>query len=179
MNDITQALQKAGVKLPSQNQRIWTYLKDFGPHTVRDIAGETKIAEATVQAAITVMVKRKMLEKIERHNHMGVRIHNHYGALGKQFERLPAPVKRDDAADANKERKAISTNRHGTQHTNLTLRVTMETFKVYEQHAKEYGVTLSDVVRLALESYAAKMDLSLPTLDPLAELRAKLEGGTQ
>ena len=98
MNDITQALQKAGVKIPSQNQRIWTYLKDFGPHTVRDIAAETKIAEASVQSAITVMVKGKMLEKIERVNHKGVRIHNHYGAIGKQFERLPAPVRRGDAA---------------------------------------------------------------------------------
>ena len=93
MNDITQALKTAGVKLPSQKQRIWQYLKDFGAHGVKDIAAEVKIGEPTVQATLTVMVRRKMLRKIERKDHRGVRIPNHYEVLGKQFVLLPEPPK--------------------------------------------------------------------------------------
>jgi DNA-binding Lrp family transcriptional regulator len=100
MNDMAKALVAAGVKLPSQNQRIWQWLKDNGPHTVKDVASELKIGEATVQAVITVMVQRKMLVKIERVNHLNVRLRNNYEAQGKTFVLLPPPPKRGDAGRA-------------------------------------------------------------------------------
>lgn len=108
MNDITQALQQAGVKLPSQNQRIWTWLKDNGPHRVVDVTSELKLPQPSVQAAITVMVRRKMLEKIERKNHKGVRITNHYGALGRTFVLLPEPGKRGAAGRAAANAKHVA-----------------------------------------------------------------------
>lgn len=92
MNDMAQALKTAGVKIPPQNQRIWQWLKDNGPHSVRDLSVELSIGEATVQAAVSIMLRRKMLERIARHDHKMIRLNNHYGALGRVFELLPEPI---------------------------------------------------------------------------------------
>lgn len=106
MTNMEQALVAAGVKVPSQKQRIWQWLKDNGPHGVRDLSVELKIGEPTTQAAVTDLVQRKMLEKHERVDHKGVRLNNHYGARGRTFELLPLPPKRGAAgraaADAKK-----------------------------------------------------------------------------
>ena len=98
MTNMEQALAAAGVKIPSQKQRIWTWLKDNGPHSVKDLYVELKIGEATVQAAVTDLIKRKMLRMIPRTDFKGVRMHNHYEALGRSFELLPLPLKRGAAA---------------------------------------------------------------------------------
>lgn len=98
MTNMEQALAAAGVKIPSQKQRIWTWLKDNGPHSVKDLYVELKIGEATVQAAVTDLIKRKMLHTIPRTDFKGVRMHNHYEALGRSFELLPLPLKRGAAA---------------------------------------------------------------------------------
>lgn len=108
MTNMEHALAVAGVKLPPQNQRIWQWLKDNGPHTVKDVASELKIGEATVHAAITVMVKRKMMVKIERVNHLNVRLRNTYEAQGKTFVLLPPPVKRGDAGRAAAAAKRVA-----------------------------------------------------------------------
>ena len=92
MTNMEQALTAAGVKIPSQKQRIWTWLKDNGPHSVKDLYVELKIGEATVQAAVTDLIKRKMLRTIPRTDFKGVRMHNHYEALGRSFELLPLPL---------------------------------------------------------------------------------------
>lgn len=172
MNDITTALAKAGVKLPPQNQRIWTYLKDFGPGDVKKIASATKISAPTVQATITDMQKRKMLEKIPRRDHKGFRLTNHYRALGHAFELLPLPKK----GGSNQEPAAQAAPATTREYATVTLNLPRATVVVYEQHAKEYGVTLQDVLRLAMETYAKKMGLGLPMLDPMAALRRKLSG---
>lgn len=172
MNDMTTALTKAGVKLPPQKQRIWTYLKDFGPGDVKKIAAVTKIGYGTVQAALTDMQKRKMVEKIERKDHRGVRMPNHYGALGRVFELLPLPKKGAKTKAPASPAAPAATREYAT----VTLNLPRATAAVYEQHAKEYGVTVQDVFRLALETYAKKMGLGLPLLDPMAALRRKLAG---
>lgn len=175
MNDMTTALAKAGVKLPAQNQRIWTYLKDFGPGDVKKIASVTKIGEATVQATITDLVKRGMLDKIERVDHKGVRMRNKYGALGQQFELLPLPQK-----GAKKARAPAAPGATTPQvMVNVTMHVPRVTAAVYEKHAKEYGVTVQDVFRLAMEAYATKMGLGVPLVDPMAALRRKLAEGAR
>lgn len=92
MTNMEQALAAAGVKIPSQKQRIWTWLKDNGPHSVKDLYVELKIGEATVQAAVTDLIKRKMLRMIPRTDFKGMRMHNHYEALGRAYELLPLPL---------------------------------------------------------------------------------------
>ena len=98
MTNMEHALVAAGVKVPSQKQRIWTWLKDNGAHSTKDLASELKIGEPTVQAAITDLVHRKMLRTIERTDHKGTRILNHYEALGRAFELIPLPKKGAAAA---------------------------------------------------------------------------------
>jgi len=62
-----------------------------------------------VAASLTVMVQRKMIERIARTDHKGTRINNHYAALGKQYVLLPkrgaagraaAAAKREEKAEA-------------------------------------------------------------------------------
>ena len=89
MNNIAIALKAAGVKLPPQGQRIWQWLKDNGPHTLRDVASETKIGEATAQAAVTNMQHRGMLKSIKRTDVRGKRLNSTYEALGRTYELLP------------------------------------------------------------------------------------------
>ena len=93
MNNVAIALKAAGVKLPSQNQRIWQWLKDNGQHTLRDVASETKIGEATAQAAVTNLIHRGMLKSIKRTDVRGKRLNATYEALGREYELLPRPVK--------------------------------------------------------------------------------------
>jgi DNA-binding MarR family transcriptional regulator len=100
MNALTQALKTAGVKLPFQNQRIWQWLKDTGPHTALDIASELKIGQPTVVATLNDMRVRKMIEKTERKDHKGKRIASTYAAIGREYELLPKKVKRGDAGRA-------------------------------------------------------------------------------
>ena len=106
MTNMEQALAAAGVKIPSQKQRIWTWLKDNGPHSVKDLYVELKIGEATVQAAVTGLIKRKMLRMIPRTDFKGMRMHNHYEALGRAYELLPLPLKRGAAG------RAVANNKH-------------------------------------------------------------------
>lgn len=179
MNDMSTALAKAGVKLPAQNQRIWTYLKDFGPGDVKKIASVTKIGEATVQATITDLVKRGMLDKIERVDHRGVRMRNQYGALGQQFELLPPPKKGAKKAVKKATTPAALGATTPQVMVNVTMNVPRVTAAVYEKHAKEYGVTVQDVFRLAMEAYATKMGLGVPLVDPMAALRRKLAEGAR
>ena len=94
MNAMTEALVIAGVRVPSQKQRIWQWLKDNGPHSVKDLSVELKIGAQTTQAAVTDLMHRKMLEKHPRVDHKGVRLHNHYSARGRTFEMLPLPIKK-------------------------------------------------------------------------------------
>ncbi len=100
MNALTQALKTAGVTLPPQNQRIWQWLKDTGPHTALDIASELKIGQPTVVATLNDMRVRKMIEKTERKDHKGKRIASTYAAIGREYELLPKKVKCGDAGRA-------------------------------------------------------------------------------
>jgi predicted ArsR family transcriptional regulator len=89
MNNIAIALTKAGVQVPTQKQRIWQYLNDCGDRTARALAHELNIPEPSLQAALTDLQHRGMVEKREHVSHKGVREHNTYSSVGKQFEMLP------------------------------------------------------------------------------------------
>lgn len=100
MTNMEIALKDAGVKLPPLSQRVWQWLKDNGAHSAVDLAVELKVPLPSVRATLTVMVRRKMLSLIKRTDHKGQRIHNHYGALGREYELLPEPAKRGAAGRA-------------------------------------------------------------------------------
>ena len=91
MNAMTEALVVAGVKLPVVKKRIWQWLKDNGPHSTLDLASALNVSQTNISAEITVMVRRKMLRKIERKNHELKALPNHYEALGRVYELLPEP----------------------------------------------------------------------------------------
>jgi hypothetical protein len=88
MNDMTTALQRAGVPIPTQKQRIWQWLSDNGHHSTKDIASALNIKQDVTQAAITDLRNRQMLSLIPMDNGKGVRLNNHYGALGRKYELL-------------------------------------------------------------------------------------------
>ena len=65
MNDITIALKTAGVKLPSQMKRIWTYIKDH-PNTTRDTLGKAlNLPAGNISSLLTQMLNRKMITRTE------------------------------------------------------------------------------------------------------------------
>ena len=63
MNDITTALKTAGVKLPSQMKRVWTYIKDH-PNSTRDtLIKALKLPSGGVSSLLSQMVNRKMVNR--------------------------------------------------------------------------------------------------------------------
>lgn len=181
MNSITQALQTAGIKTPSQYQRIWQWLKDNGPNTVDVVAKALNIKKQSAQAACHDLLNRGMLEKQKRYDARMSPLACNYTALGKEYELLPRPLKKKPAAKPEKARPAPAGDLVREQavitYATITLRVPRGVAKVYEEHAKEFGVGVDDVLRLALEAYGKKMGLPMMALDPTQALRKKLEGG--
>ncbi len=176
MNAMTQALKTAGVKTPSQYQRIWQWLKDNGPNSVKTLASELKIADTSVAAAITDMKRRGMVDSRPQTDVRGKRIASVYVAIGREYELLAPPLKAKKAA-IPRPSEAPAPTRTDITYASLILRVPRGVAKIYEDHAKEFGVGVDDVMRLALEAYGRKMGLPLMTLDPMVTLRRKLEGG--
>lgn len=187
MNAMTQALKTAGVKTPSNNQRIWQWLKDNGMHTVDAVSKALGIQKQSAQAAMHDLLVRGMVEKHKRVDARLSPLASNYEALGKEYELLPRPVaakkapkpeKRNTATTAlETTREQIAQTQANITYATLTLRVPRGVAKVYEEHAKEFGVGVDDVMRLALEAYGKKMGLPMMALDPTQALRKKLEGG--
>lgn len=172
MNAMTQALKTAGVKTPSQYQRIWQWLKDNGPNSVKTLASELNIPRPSATAAMQDLKQRGMVIARPQVTVRGTRMAAWYEAVGREYELLPLPKKAPaPAADVATPARTDST------YATLVLRVPRGVAKIYEDHAKEFGVGVDDVMRLALEAYGRKMGLPLMTLDPMVTLRRKLEGG--
>lgn len=96
MNAMTQALQEAGVKTPSQMQRVWTALHDTKlTHgmSAKQVAAATGIASGNVSGVLTDMVSRGMVSvtkepKVPTPLH-GPRFILHYKAVGDVYELKP------------------------------------------------------------------------------------------
>lgn len=188
MNAMTQALKTAGVKTPSNNQRIWQWLKDNGMHTVDAVSKALGIQKQSAQAAMHDLLVRGMVEKHKRVDARLSPLASNYEALGKEYELLPRPLegrkpraakveKAKPAAALAATREQLAQTQANITYATLTLRVPRGVAKVYEEHAKEFGVGVDDVMRLALEAYGKKMGLPMMALDPTQALRKKLEGG--
>lgn len=94
MNQMTQALQAAGVQTPSQMQRIWTALKDSHRTpgmTSKDVAAATGIKFSNVSSILTDMFKRNMVSvvKAPRRAAAGAQHAFYYTALGNKYELKP------------------------------------------------------------------------------------------
>lgn len=182
MNALTQALQAAGVKTPSQYRRIWQWLKDNGMNTVDTVSKALNIPKQSTQAACHDLLKRGMLQKHKRVDARMSPLACNFEALGKTYELLPRPLVPKKAAKPEKARPAapagdLVREQAAITYATITLRVPRGVAKVYEEHAKEFGVGVDDVMRLALEAYGKRMGLPMMALDPTQALRKKLEGG--
>jgi len=181
MNAMTQALNAAFVKTPSQYQRIWQWLKDNGMNTVDTVSKALNIPKQSAQAACHDLLKRGMLQKHKRVDARLSPLASNYEALGRTYALLPRPMAKK-APKAEKARPAAPAGdpvreQAAITYATITLRVPRGVAKVYEEHAKEFGVGVDDVLRLALEAYGKKMGLPMMVLDPTQALRKKLEGG--
>lgn len=94
MNTMTHALRNAGVKTPSQMQRIWQWTHDNpGTHgrTSREISTALNLPLSNVSSIITDMLRRKMCTyevELDRDN----RPTRRYRAVGNSYELLQPPV---------------------------------------------------------------------------------------
>lgn len=179
MNAMTQALKTAGVKTPSNNQRIWQWLKDNGMHTVDAVSKALGIKSQSAAAAMNDLLTRGMVAKHKRVDARLSPLASNYEALGREYELLPRPVTKAAKPRNPKVATPVSAAEGpvAITYADITLRVPCGAVKVYEDHAKEFGVGIDDVMRLALEAYGKKMGLPMMTLDPTQALRKKLEGG--
>ena len=92
MNAMTHALQAAGVKTPTQAQRVWQAIKDsprgqaYGL-TAADIAAATKIDISSIYSVMHMMLRRDMVSATRAD---GV---YRYTAVGNTYELKPAKRK--------------------------------------------------------------------------------------
>ena len=104
MNAITYALKTAGVKTPSQCERLWRAVKDYPDCTATQLASRVGISTASTSSQLSKMVERGMLETST------IRVKRRAGGLGGyadrevktywihprmkgEYELLPAPKK--------------------------------------------------------------------------------------
>jgi hypothetical protein len=144
------------------------------------LASELKIADTSVAAALQDMKSRKMIEIQLQKDVRGRRMPAWFAAIGREYELLPKP-KKDKRGAAGRAvanaAKQVAAPAPDALYGTLAVRMPKSVVRQYEEHAQAFGVTVSDVMRLALEAYAKKMGLQIASLDPTEALRRKLEGG--
>lgn len=72
MNAMTEALQTAGVKLPSQTERVWKLVYDFPGSNARTLAAKANMPIGSVHVALNTLKKREMVRStIQREKRRG------------------------------------------------------------------------------------------------------------
>ena len=66
MNSITQAMQTAGVRTPTQLHRIWTWVQDHQPQSAKQIALALKLPQAS--SMLSQMEQRGMVTSTLDHD---------------------------------------------------------------------------------------------------------------
>ena len=90
---VGQALSKAGVRLPTQMQMVWQWLKDQPNKRMIDVRGALPIPASGVSSLLTNMrvrgmVKREMVLSLRTKKRI-----SSYSAVGDVYELLPEPNK--------------------------------------------------------------------------------------
>lgn len=84
MNAMTDAMAKAGIKVPSKRERIWRYLKDRGERTAVQLAAEMGLTEKDASVTLSSMRTGGLLairrQRAGRGGQPGV-----YSALGDTY----------------------------------------------------------------------------------------------
>ena len=91
MNQITVALKEAGMALPTQNQRIWNWLKDHPNKTTLEISKALNLTLGNVSSLISGMYKRKMVTAINDKSNSRRGVVGRYSVVGREYELLPLP----------------------------------------------------------------------------------------
>lgn len=96
MNDMTVALKKAGVDVPSQTKVLWLLAKDRPDKTAKELSALSGIPCSGVSSLLTAMVKRgMMIAAVDYARHRPVHT---YRVLGKEYVMLPLPKTKPLAA---------------------------------------------------------------------------------
>ena len=103
---VAQAMAKAGVKLPTQMQMIWTWLKDNPRKRLVDIRSSLPITPSGVSALLTGLRVRGMIKREREHSHLTKKLVSLYSAVGDVYELLPEPRKDRRAGDTKWTRNA-------------------------------------------------------------------------
>ena len=99
MNQITQALVKAGVKTPSQSELLWRVVRDNPGKNAKALIALSALPGTSASTLLTQMVKRKMMRqelvpmKAKMGLGYGTRNIAHYYTAIPEFEVLPKPTK--------------------------------------------------------------------------------------
>lgn len=89
MNTITHAFKAAGIKTPTQFQRVWTWLKDHQPQTAKAVDAALSLPQAS--SLLSQMEKRGMVsssKEFDRRTGFNVK---RFIAAGREYELLPLP----------------------------------------------------------------------------------------
>ena len=91
MTDLHIALKAAGVKLPSQLERIWVWLKDHQPQSARQIEITLKIPQAS--SILSQMETRRMVSSVKELDRSSGFTTKRFSVVGRTYELLPKPKK--------------------------------------------------------------------------------------
>lgn len=92
MNQMTSALVAAGVKVPSQSRRIWSYLKDHPQLTSERIAQALSINKGSVSSLLAQMAKQNRVQSkmlLRSAPKGGMRKRAHWEAIGESYDNPP------------------------------------------------------------------------------------------
>ena len=97
MNQITQALKQAGVKVPSVTNRVWHYVADHPNVNCKTISQVLGLGLSETATSLNILVRRKMCSKhtvdmkVRAGNGWAVKGVLHYTVTVKTYELLPLP----------------------------------------------------------------------------------------
>lgn len=89
MNTITHAFKAAGIKTPTQIERIWTWLKDHQPQSAKAIEVALHLPQAS--SMLSQMEKRGMVTSKLVYDVRTGRTTKQFNAVGREYELLPLP----------------------------------------------------------------------------------------
>lgn len=94
MTQMEQALKQAGVAVPSQSQRLWTWIKDHPKTSVARAQSALGLTKSGASSLASQMEKRGMLTTVSDRETRSGRVVKYYTAVGTVYQVKPWPKKR-------------------------------------------------------------------------------------
>ena len=94
MNQIASALVAAGVKVPSQSRRIWSFLKDHPDITAVRLSQALSIKLGSVTSLLAQMAAKNRVESHARKTYASgkMRTVGHWKAIGASYDEPPRKI---------------------------------------------------------------------------------------